>query len=205
MAQFENVRIETVLRGLRRCPHCGVAKPEMTQLFKSDCIVPPNEQGYGYNWAAYKCNSCAHVVLVQSDLGNHGTRSVKSIYPGFEEPDPELPEKVRIYLRQAEESIHAPDGAVMLAGSAVDSMLKEKGLSKGSVYSRIDEAVASNILTLDMGEWAHEVRLGSNRPRHSDENEPHVSQEEAKQALEFTKMLGHFLFVLPNRVKKRSN
>jgi hypothetical protein len=53
-----------------------------------------------------------------------------------------------------------------------------------------------------MGEWAHEVRLGANRPRHSDQENPHVSPQEAQQSVEFAKALAHFLFVLSSRVKK---
>jgi hypothetical protein len=53
-----------------------------------------------------------------------------------------------------------------------------------------------------MGDWAHEVRLGSNRPRHADTENSHVSPEQAKQSVEFAEQLGHFLFVLSSRVQK---
>ena len=81
-------------------------------------------------------------------------------------------------------------------------MLKEFGLVKGSLYDRIDEAVKNNHLTQPMGAWAHEVRLGSNRPRHADAKNPHVSAEEAKQAVEFADALANFLFVLTKRIEK---
>lgn len=81
-------------------------------------------------------------------------------------------------------------------------MLKEKKLTEGSVYDRIDKAVEQNILTRDMADWAHEVRLGSNRPRHSDDKDPHVSSEDAKRSIEFAQTLGHVLFVLPMLVKR---
>ena len=90
----------------------------------------------------------------------------------------------------------------MLAGSAVDAMLKDKELVEGSVYNRIDQAVKQGILTSDMADWAHEVRLGSNRPRHADKDAPHVTQDEAAQAVEFTRTLGHILYVLPERVRR---
>jgi len=94
-------------------------------------------------------------------------------------------------------SRHAPDGAAMLAGAAVDAMLKSKGLEKGTVYDRIEAAVEQGILTRDMAEWGHEVRLGSNRPRHADKDRPHTTHEEAMQAVEFVMVLGDVLFVLP--------
>ena len=81
-------------------------------------------------------------------------------------------------------------------------MLKAKGLLEGSVYERIEKAVKEGVLTPDMGEWAHEVRLGSNRPRHADIETPHVSHSEAEQALEFVRTLGQVLFVLPARVRE---
>lgn len=202
MDHDQTVQISNVLRGLQRCPHCNIARPEMTVLWKSDCIIPSNQSGYGHNWATYKCNSCCHVVLAQSELGNQSTTRMLKLFPAPEDLPNDLPERVRIYLRQAIESIHSPDGSVMLAGAAVDAMLKLKGLNSGSVYSRIDEAVKKHILTPDMASWAHEVRLGSNRPRHADTEQPHVSENEAKQAVEFTRMLGHLLFVLPAKIEK---
>jgi hypothetical protein len=88
-----------------------------------------------------------------------------------------------------------------MAGSAVDAMLKVKGLKEGTLYSRIDQALAANLLTKGMADWAHSVRLGSNRPRHSDENRPHVSREEAAQSVDFAEALGNFLFVLTARIE----
>jgi hypothetical protein len=81
-------------------------------------------------------------------------------------------------------------------------MLKAMNFTEGSLYTRIDAAVAAHVLTKDMGEWAHEVRLGSNRPRHADAEQPHVSPEEAKQSVEFAEALGFFLFVLTKRVER---
>jgi hypothetical protein len=85
-----------------------------------------------------------------------------------------------------------------LARSAVDAMLKKRGYETGSLYARIDKALADNLLTKRMADWAHEVRLGSNRPRHADKDKPHVSASEAAQSVEFAEALGNFPFVLTN-------
>ena len=111
-----------------------------------------------------------------------------------------LPERAGRYLQQAIDSIFAPDGAVMLAGSAVDAMLKDKGYEAGSVYQRIEKAVEDHVLTADMGKWAHSVRLQANQPRHADIDDPHATEEQARQSIEFAKALGDFLFVLPARI-----
>ncbi|ASQ91657.1 hypothetical protein CHL67_05625 [Prosthecochloris sp. GSB1] len=167
--------------------------------------MPRAETAYGHNWAVYKCTSCRLLVLAQSRLGNQGTKELEKVYPDVESVEEDIPERARNYLTQAVGSIHAPDGAAMLAGSAVDAMLKAKGLTEGTVYNRIDQAVQQHILTQEMGAWAHDVRLGSNRPRHADQDDPHVTPQEARQAIEFAKTLGTVLFVLPNRIANRGN
>lgn len=100
------------------------------------------------------------------------------------------------------DTIHAPDAAAVMAGSAVDAMLKAKGYTEGSLYARIGEALKQGVLTQGMADWAHEVRLGSNRPRHADSDEPHVLPEEARQSVDFAEALGNFLFVLTARIQR---
>ena len=79
----------------------------------------------------------------------------------------EIPDRPRSYIQQAIDSIHAPAGAVMLAASAVDSMLKIKNYRDGSLYARIEQAVNDHLITQDMATWAHEVRLDANDQRHA--------------------------------------
>jgi hypothetical protein len=127
---------------------------------------------------------------------------VVNLWPEAKTAHEDLPEPARAFLQQAFETLHAPDAAAVMAGSAVDAMLKAKGLTDGSLYTRIDQALANNLLTGGMAEWAHSVRLGSNRPRHADAERPHVSREEAKQSVDFAEALGNFLFVLTARIDR---
>ncbi|WP_240233602.1 DUF4145 domain-containing protein [Devosia lacusdianchii] len=128
--------------------------------------------------------------------------SVLELFPHAKSAHDDLPLRVRTYLQQAYDTLHSPDAAAVMAGSAVDAMLKERGLEDGSLYKRIDQALKANILTQGMADWAHEVRLGSNRPRHSDAENPHVSPAEAQQAVDFAEALGNFMFVLTARIER---
>jgi hypothetical protein len=68
------------------------------------------------------------------------------------------------------ETLHAPDAAAVMAGSAVDAMLKALGYDGGSLYSRIDKAVTEQKLTAAMGDWAHDApRLEPSAPRRQGE------------------------------------
>jgi len=90
----------------------------------------------------------------------------------------------------------------MLAASCVDAMLKEKGLKDGSLYERIEQAATQHLITDDMAEWAHDIRLDANDERHSDEKSEMPSNLDAKRVVEFAEALGEILFVLPSRVRR---
>ena len=124
------------------------------------------------------------------------------MFPSGIEVDETLPDRAKEYLEQAINSMNAPAGAVMLAASSVDAMLKAKGLVEGSLYKRIKSAADNHLITQEMAEWAHDVRLDANDQRHSDMGAPLPSPEDARRVIDFVQALGLFLFVLPSRVQK---
>jgi hypothetical protein len=151
----------------------------------------------------YRCTSCGSALLAKgADDNPYSNPPVAEVIPAPKTAHKDIPEPAHRFLQQAYETLHAPDAAVMVTGSAVDAMLKAIGYTEGSLYNRIDKAVEENQLTKNMGEWAHEVRLGSNRPRHADKEKPHVSPEEASQSAVFADALGFFLFVLAKHVER---
>jgi hypothetical protein len=127
---------------------------------------------------------------------------IVSMLPQIASVSDTVPERAGEFLSQALGSLHAPVGAVMLAASSVDAMLKEKGLKTGSLYARIDEAATTHLITDEMAAWAHEVRLDANDQRHADDNAPLPTKEDAERVIEFTQALAQFLFVLPAMVTR---
>lgn len=187
------------LNGLGRCPHCSIAKPNMNRLY-SDKIT---KRGMGHSvWASYRCDSCKAVVTGKFEWNNGNSFDLVEMFPMAKTAHEDIPEPARTFLQQAFETLHAPDAAAVMAGSAIDGMLKHHQYTDGSLYSRIDKALADNLLTKGMADWAHEVRLGSNRPRHADADRPHVSPDEAKQSVEFAEAMGNFLFVLTAKIDR---
>jgi hypothetical protein len=122
------------------------------------------------------------------------------VFPGIWSADQNIPEQAAKYLNQAQETLSSPDASVVMSASAIDSMLKAKGLKDGNLYSRIDKAVDDGLLTKDMSAWAHLVRLNSNNPRHADAGKPHITKDEAKLSLDFAKAIADIFFVLPSRI-----
>ena len=124
------------------------------------------------------------------------------MFPQLPDVAEDLPERAQTYLKQAYDTRAAPDACAVMASSAVDAMLKAKGYAEGTVFARINKASEDGILTSDMASWAHHVRLEGNRPRHADDENPHVSPDEAQACIDFAEALGNFLFVITARVER---
>ena len=182
---------------LNRCVHCGVDHPSLPVLSKSSTL--DHAQTIQRDWFLYRCTRCGGVILAGSKTG---TTTITELYPSPVTVDDEIPDRPKEYLEQAINSLNSPAGAVMLAASSIDSMLKAKGLTDGQLYARIKLAVKNNLITEEMAEWAHDVRLDANDQRHADDNAPLPTVEDAKRVIEFCQALATFLFVLPARVQR---
>jgi uncharacterized protein DUF4145 len=183
---------------LNRCPHCNVDRPLLTNVWRHESIDYAG--GGKRSWGAYQCNRCGSLILCAAP---HLNAYISEQYPPNQAFDDEaIPKRALAYLEQAVGSLHAPAGAVMLAASAVDAMLKAKSYKDGSLHSRINQAVKDHLITEDMGKWAHEVRLDANDQRHVDEGAPLPTEADARRIVEFAKSLAMFLFVLPAMVNK---
>lgn len=186
---------------LERCPHCSTAKPNLTQI---SCFDTNNSGGkFRRLWACYACRTCGGVVLTTAMINEKNQpQNIHDIWPATASVDASIPRRAKQYLEQAIASIHAPSGAVMLAASAVDAMLKEKGLKEGNLYGRINTAATQHLITKEMASWAHEVRLDANDERHADEESELPNMDDATRTTEFALALAQFLFVLPSRVAR---
>jgi DNA-directed RNA polymerase subunit RPC12/RpoP len=190
------IRLQEHLR-LDRCPHCGVDRPNLPKLWES---YTTNSEGTGKRlWRAYRCARCGGITTA---FANEPDGYTDGIFPYDEgKRSRDILDKPRAFLEQAIASLHAPAGAVMLAASSIDAMLKEKGYVEGSLYSRIDKAATEHLITDGMAKWAHRVRLDANDQRHSDVNAGLPSEADARRSIEFTEALAQFLFVLPGLVQ----
>ncbi|HEU0277135.1 MAG TPA: DUF4145 domain-containing protein [Rhodanobacteraceae bacterium] len=180
-----------------RCPHCQVALPDMRILGQHQTA---NHSGaMQRKWAVYCCSSCGGLVTAWSVAFG---APVVDYFPKNTTVDESVPERPRTYLQQAIESLHAPAGAIMLAASAIDAMLKLKGYERGSLYERIEAAANDHLITQEMARWAHAARLDANGQRHADEAGALPTQEEAKVTIDFVNAIAQFLFVLPAQIDK---
>lgn len=189
--------LHTTTLDLPRCPHCGVDAPHLqfNQQFQLG-----DYKGATRYWCAYSCRRCAGLVIAE---GVNWNQPVLKVFPNTtQDVSDDIPERARSYLIQAMDSVKSPSGAVMLAASAVDAMLKAKSLKTGSLYERINQAAAQHMITPDMAQWAHDVRLDANDQRHADDSAPLPGPADATRCIEFAVALAQVMFVLPARVQR---
>lgn len=183
---------------LDRCPQCNIARPRLSKSYHSFTATHSGKNPRC--WAVYLCDTCGGAILTMAKGKALG--EVVKYWPQTDNVHETVPDRAREFLSQAIASIHSPAGAVMLTASAVDAMLKEKGYKDGNLNSRINKAASEHLITAEMAEWAHEIRLDANDQRHSDDNAPLPDEADAQKVIEFALALGQFLFVLPARVAR---
>ncbi len=182
---------------IKRCPHCNVDNPNLTEtsIFETETFKGDNKR----TWVTYTCQRCGGVTTAWA----YGYRQeIKQMFPNAISLDSSIPYRAKAYLEQAIESLHAPAGSIMLSASSVDAMLKEKGYKGGSLYSRINKAVEDHLITKEMADWAHAVRLDANDQRHADESIDLPTEKDAQIIIDFSLALAQFLFVMPSRVQQ---
>lgn len=180
-----------------QCPHCSVANPNLFQQHRME--TKDHAGGNKRIWYIYVCARCGGVVTASAT--NH-SQEVLQIFPSSKTVEEDIPERAKSYLKQAIASIHAPAGAVMLAASSVDSMLKAKNYTEGSLYRRLEQAVEDNLITQDMAAWAHDVRLDANDQRHADTLADLPSEQDATRVIDFASAFAEYLFVLPAKIRR---
>ena len=193
------------LADIPQCPHCSVSNPLLVYVWRSDHPLSRGDGKAASRWAVYRCTSCGSLVTARGHAAdNVGNPIVEAIFPPIWRPHEELPSAVARYLHQARNTLANPDASVLMSAAAIDAMRKHHKLTEGSLYGRIDKAVAEGILTAKMAQWAHRVRLDANNPRHADEAKPHMTDDEARRAFDFAEALGEFLYILPSRMPPES-
>lgn len=208
----ENLRHGNHL-ALQTCPYCGTAHPYMpgvtgihatSHIFQTSDHQDDNPRF----WGCYACSTCGGVVLAEANEESDGRyyyNTIVNVLPPPRVVPKEIPELPSHYLQEAINSMSAPTASLVVCASAVDAMLKEKGYSSGSLFSRIDKAATDHVITADMAKWAHHVRLEANDQRHADRGAVRPTREDAERCLEFALALADFLFVLPARVTRGLN
>lgn len=125
--------------------------------------------------------------------------SVGKEYPDVEDPMASVASEAYSCL-----SINANKAAVLMARTAIQTTAKQKKIHKDNLYDDIDEMAKQRIITDQLKEEAHQIRLLGNDMAHGDLDKP-VSREEASEILGFLDSVLDYVYQQPAALEKRKN
>jgi hypothetical protein len=188
---------------LAKCPHCKIANPNIAQLTEMKIVTDIYNQHQA--WQLYYCASCASGIIAGGKYNIERTAMhVNQIHPSPPDDLSEhIPKVAREYLTEARNGLHNSRSSIMASSTSIDAMLRDvlqdKGADGDTLYKRIKNAVKENILSEEMSNWAHQVRLNGNEQRHLEDKSPAL--KDAQDCLDYAMMLAEILFVIPKRVQ----
>ena len=192
------------------CPHCGTRRVS----FSIVCESPRLKHQDSNVWDCLAdCANCTCSVLAvffmcddlrpteaafRRDLARHELLRVSPSGPRIPEY---VPENIAAFYDQGLDSLYRNfDAAGAMFRKSLDIALRMKFPDvEGSLKQRIDRAAKQHMLTEDLAEWSHRIRLGGNTAIHEDRP---YTQEEAQHLQVFCDLVLRYLFTLPGMLAK---
>ncbi|MFE7653377.1 DUF4145 domain-containing protein [Streptomyces bottropensis] len=199
------------------CGWCG-RLAHMRPIGGAEVISDPDSR-LNVGFETYQCANCRRLLLaygwtdVQPTNGWGDTPSDLWDHPQAREPRwlpparsfktfPDVPAAIESLAVEAHDclAIKADRAAVTLARAVVEASAKEKGVTRGSLISKIDELHNQGLLRGHIKEAAHEVRFGGNEAAHGDLTP--VDHDAAEEILTLMDEVLNELFQSPARVAR---
>jgi len=190
------------------CPHCSVYSTFQVTA----------EYGNQY-WGGFakilRCDHCRQLVYVilgtrDTPSGKIASKEILDYYPKrMPKLEDSIPKNVASDYVEAVKcfDVGANRASASMCRRALQSSVLERGAKKGKLFDQINELFEKQIITKDIKDWAHEIRLTANIGAHPDEDGlKDVTPTEAKELLNFMEQYLNYVYIMPDKVaKKRAN
>lgn len=93
----------------------------------------------------------------------------------------------------------------MLARAVIEASAKDRGVTSGNLFNKIDKLVEKGHVRKMMADAAHEVRMAGNDMAHGDFATEAITEEDADEILGFMEDFLREMFELPTRVQRRKD
>lgn len=149
-------------------------------------------------WWIALCNNCNNVLLVK----NKGEK----VYPekAPTPTDERIPDKIRLDLEEAKIcfAMNCYRACAVIARRSIQTACIEKGANKEKLVHQIDQLFDMGVITKDLRNWAHLVRMIGNDAAHP-KSEP-VDYADAQDVLDFAEQFMYVVFVTPKKAEEQS-
>jgi len=185
------------------CPYCGRA----ARFADPEHRLPARfRQWPQASMGISTCPACGHPVMF--GLSPYRSDEVIDFLPHEipAEPDPLIPEVIRSDLHEAQKcmTVDAYKGVAVMCRRSLQGACIDQGAGPGTLSQQIEEVVGANKVHGALKEWADAIRLVGNDGAHPGEDGlDTVSEEDARDILDFTEQFLDLVYVVSARVKNR--
>ena len=183
------------------CPYCGTIKVSFTVSHAHTRY----DMHTKYHDISAVCSMCNRSILAifsgPRSAHDHAVTKKTMMYPPFPSLEAPLhtPEKTSNYFSQGMDNVKSNfDAAGAMFRKALEFGFKEKfpGI-QGNLSERIEQAAKQGLLTKELAEWSHQIRLIGNEAVHGG-----VTKEDIEQLKDFSRLVFFYLFSLPGMLKE---
>ncbi|MDH5449058.1 MAG: DUF4145 domain-containing protein [Candidatus Bathyarchaeota archaeon] len=168
------------------CPYCHV-----------NSTIDLRTHADGFN--IYQCDNCSGLMLL-IEKGREVVDQYPKRIPMVDKSVP--PEISRDYTEAIKcFNVGANRGCVVMCRRALQSSVIERGARKGRLVDQIDELYGNQIITKDIRDWAHEIRLTGNIGAHPDDDGlEDIQPDNAEELLKFMEEYLNYVYIMPAKV-----
>lgn len=182
---------------LDKCPYCGTSHVDTDVQLEQ--LLDTTKAGF--SWRIVRCKNPTCKKLVLAFIGEGG--AVMGIYPpgSFElDSNIQIGQEIRDDFKEAGLCLAAGcyKASMVMSRRVLQRCLKEQGCTQRNLIEAIDYAIKENILRKPFHKVATEIRQYGNLGAHPDDEQlANASQENAKQILDFVRLLIHDFYEVP--------
>lgn len=183
--------------GTIHCPYCDV---------HSTITLRDRSEGKLTMFETVQCNHCNELILFIYAKKNNQWELVDQYPKRIPKLHESIPDNVgRDYVEAIKcFDVGANKASVVMCRRALQNSIIEKGAKKDRLVDQIDELYQNQIITKDIKDWAHEIRLTGNIGAHPDEDGlEDVTQKDADELLKFMEEHLNYVYVMPSIVAEK--
>lgn len=164
---------------------------------------------------AEQCDNCGKPVCgIRSSIGTR----YESRYRDKEEEEyeivwpvtvvcpayPDVPEGIASAAREAHRVLatSAPRASVAMARATLEATARDKGITSGTIQSKIERLAADGHISEAMKEAAHEIRYAGNEAAHGDILSEPISVDDAKEIVDLMDAILERVYQEPAKVAR---
>lgn len=171
-------------------------------------VHPPPDDGEPYKAMLLRCPACDEAIVGVAELDLLGYpakprwewgRATRVWPQPMNYLDWAIPERVRASLEEARKCVDAgsPLASAVMVRRALEAVTNQFGVKSGTLPTRLRELRETGVIDARMFEWAESLRKHGNLGAH--DSDGNVSEEDARDLLEFAEAICEYVFVLTRK------